>query len=68
MRIPCPNASSMCAGAEGTQDKETALEFLQGMFPTMDAGLVRDVMHSVQDDSAKACDQLLDIQVGTLQL
>ena len=39
------------------------LALLQEMFCTMDAALVRDVLHNVHGDSDKACHQLLLIQV-----
>ena len=45
---------------EATQEHEG---FLQEMFPTVDVDLVRDVLHNVQGDSEKACNQLLVIQV-----
>ena len=51
----------MCkAGNEGSQEHES---FLQEMFPTVEVALVRDVLHNVQGDSEKACNQLLLIQV-----
>ena len=39
------------------------LALLQEIFSTMDAALVRDVLHNVHGDSDKACHQLLLIQV-----
>ena len=49
------------AGSEGGQDSEN---FLQEMFPTMDAEVVRDVLQHVHNDQEKACHQLLVIQVN----
>ena len=54
--------SFVVAGSEGDQDGEG---FLQEMFPTMDADVVRDVLQHVHNDTDKACHQLLVIQVNS---
>ena len=53
----------MQADAEGPMEQRGGLALLQEMFCTMDAALVRDVLHNVHGDSDKACHQLLLIQV-----
>lgn len=45
-------------------DQGSNLEFLQGMFYSMDAALVADVLHGVDDDLDAAIEKLMGVQVS----
>ncbi|BDA46923.1 probable NEDD4-binding protein 2 at C-terminar half [Coccomyxa sp. Obi] len=59
---PAPAAELHGESSGASDDEGSKLEFLQGVFSSMDPALVADVMHGVENNAEAAMDKLMALQ------